>query len=138
MSYSDSDGHIDSDEYYCDECEIRFRTFDRYVQHKDQSCPDCEMHTRKSISRDGEEEFYDSHECNGRFGWHTLIDIGNGTHYVRSFSPGPWVLCVDAQFRLNLIKVHGVQFKKWWEQEFIDDVPANVVWISADTLPTVP
>lgn len=125
MSYSDSEGHIDSDEYHCDDCDIRFRTYERWSRHMEQTCPDCEAHTRK---RYDEEDFYDSHDCKGRWGWHALIQYGDGSPPVQQFLGGPRNAedTIKAQFGMWITALKGrgyanVEWKRWWGQEFEEE-----------------
>ena len=138
MSYSDSEGHIDSDEYHCSDCEKRFRTSDRYFAHKEQTCPTCEKHTRKSLGRDGEADFWDCHaDCEGAWGWHALIWYGDGSPPIRRFHACPMSQnnvyeqnLINAQLSMwiTTLKERGyanVEFKQWYAQEFTE-VPACI------------
>jgi hypothetical protein len=110
----------------------------------EQSCPDCEAHTRKSITEDGEEEFYSFHECRGVWGWHALIRYGDGSPPVPRYLGGPRSAEAAVKGQLSMLltalKARGyanVEFKMWWGQQFEEESESEgryMEWASPDSL----
>jgi hypothetical protein len=127
MSYSDSEGHIDSDEYYCEDCSIRFRTYNRLLRHLENACPNCELHTR------GQDD--DSHECKGKWGWQALIQFGDGREPVRRFFVG----MDESQLFMWLLNLKNsgyanIECKRWWGQEFDNIDESDQEYLSVDSI----